>query len=180
MTPHTELATFAGGCFWCMQSEFDGLPGVLSTTVGYTGGTTPHPTYEEVSSGSTGHAEAIQIAYDPSHIRYEQLLEIYWSNVDPTTMDRQFADVGTQYRTAIFYHSEEQRRLAEASKQAMAQSGRFKDPIVTAIVPASAFYPAEEYHQWYSRKNPLQYQRYSTGSGRKEFLKRVWGRPAHP
>lgn len=178
-TQHPALATFAGGCFWCMQSEFDTLPGVLSTTVGYTGGTAPDPTYEEVSSGSTGHAEAIQIAYDPSKAAYEQLLDIFWSNIDPTQRGGQFADEGSQYRTAVFYHSEEQRRLAEASKERLQGSGKFTEPIVTEITPASVFYPAEERHQRYYKKNPEHYQAYSVGSGRKPFLERVWGKKKH-
>ena len=145
-------AMFAGGCFWCMQSEFDVLNGILSTTVGYTGGTKLDPTYEEVSSGTTGHAEAIQIAYDPSKVNYEQLLDIFWSNIDPTQLGGQFADHGSQYRTAVFYHSDEQRRLAEASRERLQRSGKFERPLVTENTPASAFYPAEEYHQRYYEK----------------------------
>ena len=173
------LATFAGGCFWCMQSEFDTLDGILSTTVGYTGGTQPNPTYEQVSAGSTGHAEAIQIAYDPSKVSYEQLLDIFWSNIDPTQLGGQFADHGSQYRTAVFYHSEEQRRLAEASKERLQRSGKFEGPIVTELTPASRFYPAEEHHQRYYKKNPGHYQAYSVGSGRKPFLERFWGKKTH-
>ena len=179
MGQQLDTATFAGGCFWCMQSEFDGLAGIASTTVGYTGGTKPNPTYDEVCSGTTGHAEAIQIVYDPSKVTYEKLLDIYWSNIDPTVTNRQFTDVGTQYRTAIFYQSEGQRQLAEASKAKLAQSGKFSDPIVIEIVPASTFYPAEEYHQRYHKKNPLRYQLYSIGSGRKPFLQKVWGGKPH-
>ena len=170
------LATFAGGCFWCMQSEFDTLEGILSTTVGYTGGIKPDPTYEEVSSGGTGHAEAIQIAYDPSKVSYERLLDIFWGNIDPTQLNGQFADHGSQYRTAVFYHSEEQRRLAEASKEQLQRSGKFEGPIVTEITQVSAFYPAEEHHQRYYQKNQQHYQAYSVGSGRKPFLERVWGK----
>ena len=177
--PQPALATFAGGCFWCMQSEFDALQGIVSTTVGYTGGSKPNPTYEEVSSGKTGHAEAIQIAYDPSKASYEQLLDIFWGNIDPTQLNGQFADHGSQYRTAIFYHTDEQQRLAEASKDRLQRSGKFEQPIVTEITRASTFYPAEEYHQRYYQKNSAHYQAYSVGSGRKPFLQRVWGKNAH-
>ena len=170
----SETATFAGGCFWCMQPPFDRTPGVLSTTVGYTGGTTLNPTYEEVCSGRTGHAEAIQVTYDPARVSYEQLLEVFWHNINPTTPNRQFADHGTQYRTTIFYHTEGQRQAALASKAALERSGRFSTPIVTELVPASAFYPAEAIHQGYSRKNPLRYRLYRMGSGRDAYLKRTW------
>lgn len=170
----TELATFAGGCFWCMEPAFEALAGILSVQVGYTGGTTPHPTYEEVSSGATGHVEAVQIVYDPAKVHYAQLLDIFWENIDPTQADGQFADRGSQYRTVIFYHSEEQQRLAEASKAALAQSGKFQRPIVTAIEPALPFYPAEDYHQGYAKKNPLRYRLYKAGSGREGFLKKTW------
>lgn len=171
----TGTATFAGGCFWCMEAPFEQLDGVLSVTSGYTGGATSDPTYEAVSSGATGHAEAVQVVYDPSRISYEKLLEVFWRNIDPTQADGQFADRGSQYRTAIFYHTEEQKRLAEASRQQLAASGKFKDPIVTELVPASTFYPAEDYHQDYYRKNPLRYHLYKIGSGRAGYLKRVWG-----
>ncbi len=171
----TAVATFAGGCFWCMQPPFDHAPGVLSTRVGYCGGTVEHPTYEQVSSGETGHAEAVEVTYDPSKISYEQLLDIFWRNVDPTTANRQFADAGSQYRTAIFYHNDEQRRQAEASKEALARSHKFKDPIVTEIVPVSTFYPAEDYHQGYYKTCPIQYKLYRAGSGREGYLKRTWG-----
>lgn len=168
-----ETATFAGGCFWCMQGPFDALNGVISTTVGYTGGTKENPTYEEVSSGYTGHAEAIEVVFDPEKISYEDLLEVFWRNVDPTTPNQQFADRGTQYRTAIFYHSEKQKRIAEQSKENIAAI--FNKPIVTEIIPASTFYRAEDYHQYYSKKNPFQYQMYKHGSGRSSFLKKKWG-----
>ena len=175
--PSTETATFAGGCFWCMQPPYDKLPGVVSTTVGYTGGTKPNPTYDEVCTGMTGHAEAVQIVFDPAQITYAQLLEVFWQNIDPTTKNRQFADHGTQYRTAIFYHSDEQRRLAEASKARWAASDTFGGrPLVTEIVPASTFYPAEAYHQRYYNTCPLQYKRYRAGSGREGFLERLWER----
>jgi methionine-S-sulfoxide reductase len=170
-----EKATFAGGCFWCMQPPYDGLPGVISTTVGYTGGHTVNPTYEEVCSGSTGHAEAVEILYDPARISYEELLDGFWRNIDPTAMNRQFADVGTQYRTAIFYHTEDQRLLAVASKEEIGKSGKFTGPVVTEIVPAGPFYPAEAYHQRYSEKSPLHYRMYQIGSGRESFIRQVWG-----
>lgn len=176
MTDTQARATFAGGCFWCMQSEFDDLDGIVSTAVGYTGGSVPNPTYQHVSAGSTGHAEAIEIVYDPAKVRYEQLLDIFWTNIDPTQLDGQFVDVGSQYRTGIFYHDETQRRLAEESKAALQSSGKFTKPIVTDIVPAAVFYPAEEYHQRYYKKNPMRYKMYKIGSGREGFIKRTWGR----
>lgn len=174
--PTLEKATFAGGCFWCMQPFFDKTKGVKETMVGYTGGQTKNPTYEEVSSGTTGHAEAIQIVYDPTEVSYDKLLNIYWRNIDPTTKDGQFFDKGAQYRTAIFYHNEEQKKTAEKSRDDLAASGKFKKPIVTAIVPASEFYPAEEYHQKYYKKNALRYKAYSVGSGRDNFFKKIWGK----
>jgi methionine-S-sulfoxide reductase len=170
-----DTATFAGGCFWCMQPPFDTVQGVISTTVGYTGGPEKNPTYEQVGSGSTGHTETVQIIYDPSVTSYRHLLDIFWRNIDPTQIDGQFADHGKQYRTEIFYHNEEQREEAEASKKELAASGRFDDPIVTAITPASAFWPAEEYHQKYYQKNYDHYKSYRKGSGREGFLERVWG-----
>jgi len=175
----TEKATFAGGCFWCMEGPFEQLPGVVSVTSGYTGGEQPNPTYEEVSSGGSGHAEAVQIAYDPAKVTYQQLLETFWRQIDPTQPDGQFADHGSQYRTAIFYHGEEQQRLAEASRDALAASGKFARPIVTEIAPAGPFYPAEDYHQDYYKKNPLRYNLYKAGSGRAGFLKRTWGEAPH-
>ena len=171
-----EKATFAGGCFWCMQPPFDKIPGVISTAVGYTGGATAHPTYEEVCSGSTGHAEAIEVTYEPARGSYDALLDIFWRNIDPTTPNKQFADTGTQYRTAIFYHSAEQKRLAEASKKKMEKSGVFGKPIVTEIVPASVFYPAEDYHQKYCQNNPVRYKFYSAGSSRENYLKKLWSK----
>lgn len=174
-TGRFEKATFAGGCFWCMEPPYDKVKGIISTTVGYTGGTKPNPTYEEVSTGTTGHAEAIEITYDPSQATYEQLLDIFWKNIDPTAKDRQFADAGTQYRTAIFYHDEEQKRLANASKEKLEKSGKFDKLIVTEIVPALAFYPAEEYHQEYYKKCPIPYEMYKVGSGREGYLKETWG-----
>lgn len=170
-----EKATFAGGCFWCMQPPYDKLKGVVSTTVGYTGGHKKNPTYEEVSSGTTGHAEAVEILYDPTQTTYEELLDLFWHNIDPTTQHGQFADRGTQYRTAIFYHNEEQKRLALASKEALENSGKFARPIVTEIVPASDFYRGEDYHQEYYKKNPTHYGLYKVGSGREAFIKEIWG-----
>jgi peptide-methionine (S)-S-oxide reductase len=175
--PGLEKATFAGGCFWCMEPAFDKLEGVKSVVSGYTGGHKPNPTYEEVSSGTTGHAEAIEIAYDPSVIGYSKLLDIFWHNVDPTVKDRQFCDVGTQYRSAIFYHNGEQKRLAEASKRTLEQSKRFPGPIYTEIVPAAMFYPAEEYHQKYYQKNPVRYKYYRYSCGRDQRLGELWGKP---
>ncbi len=173
-----EKATFAGGCFWCMESPFDKLGGVVSVTVGYTGGRTAKPTYEEVSSGGTGHAESIEVVFDPAKIGYAQLLDVFWRNVDPTTPNRQFCDVGTQYRTAIFYHGEEQKALAEASKKALEASGRLPGRIATEIVPAGEFWPAEEYHQHYYRKNPIRYKFYRYNCGRDQRLEELWGRDA--
>lgn len=166
-------ATFAGGCFWCMQAPFEELPGVVSTTVGYTGGFKMNPTYKEVSAGGTGHAESIQVIYDPSKISYEKLLDIFWKNIDPMVKDRQFCDHGHQYRTAIFYHNDEQKQLAEASKVKVAT--RF-GTVYTEIVPASTFYPAEEYHQDYHKKNPIRYKYYRYSCGRDKRLEELWGK----
>jgi len=173
-----EKADFAGGCFWCMEHPFDALPGVVSVTSGYTGGQKKNPTYKEVSAGGTGHAESVQIVYDPSKITYEKLLEVFWVNIDPTTKDRQFCDSGNQYRSAIFYHTEEQHRAALRSKEALEKSKPFKGPVVTEIVPASVFYPAEEYHQHYYKKNPIRYRYYRSGCGRDQRLKELWGKAA--
>ncbi len=170
-----ETATFAGGCFWCMVPPFEALEGVVSVTSGYTGGHTVNPTYEEVSSGGTGHAESVQIVFDPARIGYARLLDVFWHNIDPLAKDRQFCDVGEQYRSAIFTHGEEQKRLAEESKAALEKSGRLKGPIVTEIVPASTFYPAEEYHQDYYKKNPIRYKFYRYSCGRDQRLKELWG-----
>ncbi|WP_224984315.1 peptide-methionine (S)-S-oxide reductase MsrA [Geomonas agri] len=170
-----QKATFAGGCFWCMEHPFDELPGVVSVTSGYTGGHTKNPTYEEVSAGGTGHAESVQILYDPTKIGYDKLLNRYWHNIDPTVKDRQFCDVGHQYRSAIFYHNEEQRRLALQSKQALEKNKQLKSPIQTEIVAATEFYPAEEYHQHYYKKNPLRYSYYRLSCGRDHRLKELWG-----
>jgi peptide-methionine (S)-S-oxide reductase len=173
-----EKATFAGGCFWCMEAPFDKLPGVVSVTSGYTGGATKNPTYEEVSAGGTGHAEAVQVVYDPRKISYARLLEVFWHNVDPTVKDRQFCDTGHQYRSGIFYHGEEQRRAALKSRDDLAKTKPFREPIVTEITAASAFYPAEEYHQHYYKKNPLRYAYYRSACGRDKRLKELWGSQA--
>lgn len=178
--PSTAVATFAGGCFWCMEPVFDALDGVLSTTSGYTGGSLRDPSYEEVSRGVTGHTEAIQIRWDPSRVRYEQLLEVYWRNIDPTVENRQFCDRGSQYRTAIFYHDEAQRSAAERSKAELERSGTLAVAIATEIVPAGPFYAAEDYHQDYYLKNPLRYQRYHDACGRDERLQELWGPSSHP
>jgi peptide-methionine (S)-S-oxide reductase len=171
-------AVFAGGCFWCMEGPFDVLPGVISTTSGYTGGHTKNPTYEEVSTGRTGHAEAVLVRYDPKVVSYEKLLDVFWHNIDPTQHDGQFCDHGTQYRTAIFYADDEQRRLAEASRNALMKSKPFKGDIVTEIAKAGAFYPAEDYHQDFYKKNPTRYKFYRAGCGRDARLKELWGASA--
>ena len=173
--PGHAVATFAGGCFWCMEGPYDKLPGVDATISGYIGGRTPNPTYEQVSSGATGHAEAVQVVYDPAKVSYDKLLEVFWLNIDPTTKDRQFCDTGSQYRTAIFYHDEAQRKAAEASKAALEKSKPFKEPIVTQIVMAGPFTPAEDYHQDYYLKNPVKYNLYRTGCRRDARLKELWG-----
>jgi peptide-methionine (S)-S-oxide reductase len=169
----TAKAIFAGGCFWCMEPPFDKLDGVSATISGYTGGTKKNPTYEEVSSGNTGHAEAVQIIYDPKKITYEKLLEVFWHNVDPLTANAQFCDHGNQYRTGIFYYDENQKKLAEESKKTIAK--RFKEPIVTEITAATEFYPAEDYHQDYYSKNPLRYKFYRYNCGRDQRLDKLWG-----
>jgi len=174
----TEKATFAGGCFWCMEAPFDRLDGVVSVTSGYTGGQKKNPTYEQVSAGGTGHAEAVQVIYDPRKISYARLLEVFWHNIDPTVRDRQFCDSGNQYRSAIFYHGDEQRRAAIKSKDDLEKTKPFREPIVTEITAASEFYPAEEYHQHYYKKNPLRYKYYRNGCGRDKRLKELWGSAA--
>lgn len=170
----TELATFAGGCFWCMVSPFEEREGIIKVVSGYTGGHKANPTYEEVCSETTGHYEAVQITFDPARFPYEELLHIYWQQIDPTDPGGQFHDRGQSYQTAIFYHTEEQRQQAEASKQALAASGRFDKPIVTKILPAGPFYEAEEYHQDYHKKNPFRYALYRHRSGREAFIKKHW------
>jgi len=171
-----KIATFAGGCFWCMEPPYDKLEGVISTTSGYTGGHMKNPTYRQVSAGITGHAEAVEVKYDPDKISYEKLLEVFWRNIDPTTEDRQFCDKGTQYRTAIFYHDEEQKRLAVASKAQIEQTKTFKEPVVTEITAATTFYPAEDYHQDYYIKNPVRYKFYRFSCGRDQRLDDLWGK----
>jgi peptide-methionine (S)-S-oxide reductase len=170
-----ETATFAGGCFWCMEEAADKVDGVISTTSGYTGGHAVNPTYKEVSAGGTGHTESVEIVYDPGKVTYTTLLETFWRNIDPTTPNRQFCDQGTQYRSAIFYHGENQKRLAEESKQKLEKSKPFKGSIVTEIVPASTFYPAEEYHQNFYQKNPIRYKFYKYNCGRAQRLQELWG-----
>ena len=171
-------ATFAGGCFWCMEPPFEKLPGVISVTSGYTGGHKKDPTYEEVSSGVTGHAESVQVVFDPKKISYADLLKVYWHNVDPLTPFGQFCDHGSQYRTAIFTHDESQKKIAEQAKKELENSHRFQHAIVTEIVPATTFYPAEEYHQDYYKKNPVRYKLYRYGCGRDARLKELWGKDA--
>lgn len=169
-----ELATFAGGCFWCMVKPFDEQHGIVKIVSGYTGGEKENPTYEEVCSGTTGHYEAVQITFDPEVFPYEKLLEIYWQQIDPTDPGGQFYDRGTSYQTAIFYHNDKQKQLAEQSKQQLAESGRFHKPIVTKILPAKPFYPAEDYHQDFYKKNPIRYEAYNKASGREDFIRKHW------
>jgi peptide-methionine (S)-S-oxide reductase len=174
-TPGRAIATFAGGCFWCTEADFDKVPGVISTTSGYTGGKVANPSYEQVSAGLTGHAEAVEVAYDPGKVSYQQLLTYYWHHVDPTVKDQQFCDHGNQYRTAIFVHSDEERALAEASKKTV--EAELKKPIFTQIVGAGPFYKAEEYHQDFYQKNPTKYKFYRWNCGRDQRLEQVWGKP---
>ncbi len=176
--PATAKATFAGGCFWCMEGPFDAVDGVISTTSGYIGGKTKSPTYKEVSSGSTGHTEAVQVVYDPKKVSYDKLLYVFWRNIDPTTKDRQFCDVGTQYRTGIFYYDDAQKKSAEESKAALVKAKPFPGDFVTEITAAGDFTPAEEYHQDYYKKNPTQYRFYRAGCGRDAKLKQLWGAEA--
>ena len=171
----TARAIFAGGCFWCMEAPFDVLPGVISTTSGYTSGRQKDPTYQEVSAGTTGHTEAVEIVYDPKKISYEKLLEIFWINIDPTTANRQFCDGGTQYRSGIYYVDAAQEKAARDSKAALDKSKPFKEAIQTEIVAATTFYAAEDYHQDYYKKNPIRYKYYRNGCGRDARLKQIWG-----
>lgn len=171
----TEKATFAGGCFWCVESDFDKVPGVISTTSGYTGGKTVNPSYEQVSSHTTGHAEAVEVVYDPAKVTYAQLVDYYWHSIDPTVKDQQFCDHGSPYRTVIFTHDENQMKIALASRAALEKSKPFKEPIVTEIQPAGPFYPAEEYHQDYYKKNPIRYKFYRTSCRRDARLQEIWG-----
>ena len=173
--PGHAVATFAGGCFWCMEEAFDKVPGVAATVSGYMGGRTANPTYEQVTTGNTGHAEVVQVVYDPRKVTYEKLLESFWVNVDPTVKDRQFCDSGSQYRAAIFFHDDAQRRAAEASKARVESTKPFREPVVTGLEMAGTFYPAEEYHQDYYKKNPVRYNLYKNGCGRQARLKQLWG-----
>jgi len=173
-TGHAK-ATFAGGCFWCVEEAFEKVPGVISAVSGYTDGNVDNPSYRQVTGGQTGHTEAVEVIFDPAQVTYEQLLDVFWRNIDPTVVDRQFCDVGNQYRTAIFVHDEEQLRLAEASKEALQTSKPFAEPIVTPIVAASTFYPAEDYHQDYYKHNPLRYKFYKWNCGRAQRLAELWG-----
>ena len=170
----TRTAVFAGGCFWCIQPAFDKAKGVIKTVVGYCGGSEPNPTYELVSSEKTGYRESIQIIYDPAKISYDQLLDIYWRQIDPTQSDGQFTDIGPSYRAAIFYSSDDEKRVAETSKEKLARSGKFNKPIVTEILPAMKFYPAEAYHQKYYQQNPEHFEAFEEGSGRVSFKKKAW------
>jgi methionine-S-sulfoxide reductase len=170
-----DVATFAGGCFWCMEPPFAKLQGVVEVIVGYTGGAEPQPTYKEVSTGRTGHMEAVRVTFDPAIVGYAQLLDVFWRQIDPTQGDGQFADIGPQYRSAIFWHDEKQRRLAERSRELVAHSGIFDGPIATEILPAGEFWPAEPLHQNYWRKRPMRYKLYRSGSGRDRFLQSIWG-----
>lgn len=170
-----ETATFAGGCFWCVEADFDKVEGVVSTTSGYIGGQVPNPSYEQVSAGGTGHTEAVQVVFDPARVSYAQLLAHYWRSIDPTVKDRQFCDVGSQYRTGIYTHNAQQQRLALESKAALTKTKPFKADIVTEITPAATFYPAEDYHQNYHQKNPLRYRYYRSGCGRDARLRELWG-----
>lgn len=174
-----KTATFAGGCFWCMEPPFDKLKGVVDTTVGYTGGHVKNPSYKQVSRGGTGHTEAIQVKYDASKVSYNDLLKVFWRQIDPTVKDRQFVDVGSQYRTGIFYHSQTQYKLALASKRQLEKTGPFKKPIVTEISPLKAFYKAEDYHQNYYITHPYRYKLYRFNSGRDQYLDAVWGKGNH-
>ncbi len=172
-----RVATFSGGCFWCMEHPFDEMEGVVSTTSGYTGGRLPNPTYEQVSSGATGHAESIRVVYDPAKVTYRKLLEVFWHNIDPVARNGQFCDLGNQYRSAIYYNDETEKQEAEASRAELQASGRFQQPIATLIEPASTFYAAEDYHQDYYRKNPLRYKFYRYNCGRDQRLEEIWGAP---
>jgi peptide methionine sulfoxide reductase msrA/msrB len=175
-----KIATFAGGCFWCVESDFEKVDGVIEAISGYAGGDEPNPTYQQVSAGGTGHTEAVQVRYDPDKITYKELLDVLWRHMDPTDAGGQFVDRGSQYRSAIFYHDEEQKRIAQESKAELEKSGRFTKPVATEIVPLTEFYAAEDYHQDYYRKNPLRYKMYRYGSGRDQFLNRTWSAEAKP
>ncbi len=169
-------ATFAGGCFWCMEEVYENVDGVISVISGYTGGQLANPTYEQVSAGGTGHAESVEVVYDPDKVTYQHLLKVFWRNIDPTTPNAQFCDHGSQYRSAIFYHDERQKRLIDESKQAVESSKSFPQPIVTEILPTSIFYPAEDYHQDFYKKNPVRYKFYKWNCGRSQRLEQLWGK----
>jgi peptide-methionine (S)-S-oxide reductase len=171
----TAYATFAGGCFWCMEADFEKLEGVLTVTSGYTGGHVANPTYEQVSAGGTGHAESVRVVYDPNVVSYDELLDYFWHHIDPTVTNRQFCDVGDQYRSAVFYRDEAQREAAERSRAELERTKPFPQPIVTEITAESAFYPAEAYHQNYAEKNPIRYAYYRKGCGRDQRLRELWG-----
>jgi len=173
--PGAASAVFSGGCFWCIQPPFDEAKGVYITYVGYCGGKTQNPTYDEVSTGETGHRESIEVFYDPSKITYKQLLDIFWHNINPTQSDGQFFDVGSQYTTAIYYSNDKEKSQAIASRDALQKSGKFTEPIATKIIPLDKFWPAEEHHQEYSHKDPANYQEYHTGSGRDDYFQQTWG-----
>jgi len=175
--PGSAKAYFAGGCFWCMEEVFEKVPGVAAVVSGYMGGRVANPSYEEVSAGTTGHAESVEVTYDPSKVSYRELLTAFWRNVDPVTPNAQFCDHGSQYRAAVFVQNEEERRLAEESKQGIEESKRFKEPIVTQIAPATHFYPAEEYHQDFYKRNPIRYKFYKYNCGRAQRLEELWGAP---
>ena len=170
-------AYFAGGCFWCMEEVFEKVEGVLSATSGYMGGTVSNPTYKEVSAGRTGHTESVEVVYDPAKVSYQKLLDAFWNNVDPITPNAQFCDHGNQYRSAIFFRTDEEKRASDSSKQSIEQSRRFKEPIVTQIAMALQFYPAEEYHQDFYKKNPIRYKLYKYNCGRAQRLEELWGKP---
>jgi peptide-methionine (S)-S-oxide reductase len=176
MVDNPGVAIFAGGCFWCTESDFDKVPGVIDTTSGYIGGHVDNPTYEQVSAGTSGHIEAVRVRFDPSKTSYAQLLEAFWPTIDPITANAQFCDRGPQYRSAIFYSNAEEQQLAEASKATLEQSGRLPAPVVTEILAASTFYPAEDYHQDYYQRNPLRYNYYRNGCGRDQRLEKLWGK----
>jgi methionine-S-sulfoxide reductase len=176
----TKTAVFAGGCFWCMQPPFDNAKGVVKTVVGYTGGQKSDANYSAVSNHITKHREVIEVTYDPAQISYEQLLDIFWRNINPTQADGQFYDIGLSYQAAIYYSNDEEKGVAESSKQKLGESGKFQNPIVTEILPATPFYPAEDYHQKYYLKNPREYKAYHVGSGRDAFVEKIWGKEAKP
>jgi peptide-methionine (S)-S-oxide reductase len=178
--PARDTATFAGGCFWSMERPFQHVPGVIATTVGYTGGHTSNPSYQDVGTRTTGHAESVEVIFDPSRVSYQKLLDVYWHNIDPFAREAQFCDHGNEYRTAIFYHGEAQRAAAEASKRTLEQSAQFKESIPTQVVPASTFWKAEDYHQHFADRNPQYYAAYRRGCGRDARLRQIWGDSAGP